>query len=175
MINVRLLGGGEHAATDLDLVWVHVGADVIDGSDVLDGAAQIRGAAHIRLDDLVCPEVREPSDLGGAPDQGARRRANPCQSGNDGLARLTGSACHEDHAMVSRQSVEASAECLPPPRSSPRSLHDKPTNGLARSRPFSPSQAGLVGRRPPALSGCLAKRSGGRSIELSSRMQMALE
>jgi hypothetical protein len=94
MVNVSLLGGGEHAATDLDLVWVHIGADVIHGSHVLNGAAHICGAAHIRLDYLVCPEVGEHSDLGGPPDQGARRRASACQSGNDGLARLTGSACH---------------------------------------------------------------------------------
>ena len=94
MADTRLLGGGEHDATDLNLVWVDIGGNVIHGSHVLNGAAQICREAHIGRHHLVCPEAGELIDLGGAPNQGASRRASVGQSGHDGLARLTGSARH---------------------------------------------------------------------------------
>jgi hypothetical protein len=75
VVNASLLGSGDHAPTDCDLVWVDIGAYVIHGARVLNGAAQICGESHIGRHHLDCPEFGQLFELGRAPNQGARWRA----------------------------------------------------------------------------------------------------
>jgi hypothetical protein len=97
VLNTRLLGGGDCATADLNLVRVNVGAYVIDGVHAFSRAARFRREAHISRQGFTGAEVGLCFYLGWAVDKGARRRAGARQRRHDRLARLPGGACHQNH------------------------------------------------------------------------------